>query len=176
MKVELGSDVIISCDMNNLQDVYWFRGSTLTTSPILLLEGDNKGGTEYGNGQFHIYANGSMGITGVRLEHEGSYNVVAYFTDGSSGESSVNVTITDVYWFRGSSLRTSPILRLEGDNKGGTEYGNGQFDIYANGSMGITAVRLEHEGSYNVVVYFTDGSSGESSVNVTITGWLNELL
>ncbi|KAJ8034940.1 hypothetical protein HOLleu_21974 [Holothuria leucospilota] len=78
-----------------------------------------------------------------------------------------------VYWYRGDPAISSPILRLENGQPGGTEYGKGHYSITSCGGMIITNATIKHEAVYTALMYFQDETreSMDIKVNVTISPW-----
>lgn len=94
--IEKGNKSVIECNSstNNVTDVYWYRGSTLTTGPILQLEDGKPGGSEYNKGHFYINHSGAMTIRNATADDEALYTIVAYFQDRTYDTSNVTVHIT----------------------------------------------------------------------------------
>ncbi|KAJ8035068.1 V-type proton ATPase catalytic subunit A isoform 2 [Holothuria leucospilota] len=80
-----------------------------------------------------------------------------------------DATVVDFYWYRGLTSKQSPILKLDGRGRGGTEYGGEHFQINLNGSMIIINAKVEHESYYTFVGYFNDGNFSTSTFLVNIT-------
>ncbi|PIK60328.1 hypothetical protein BSL78_02759 [Apostichopus japonicus] len=60
-------------------DLYWYKGLTTSTAPLLSLVDGISGGSEYQKGEFELTINGSLRIINSQLQHESSYTLTAYF-------------------------------------------------------------------------------------------------
>lgn len=98
VQIEKGKDSTILCSSygKNVSDVYWYRGSRLSSGPILKIEEGIPGGLEYGVGHYDISQSGAMIIRNASVDHEAVYTFVTYFQDRTheSNDVIVNITIT----------------------------------------------------------------------------------
>ncbi|KAJ8035415.1 hypothetical protein HOLleu_22639 [Holothuria leucospilota] len=94
VSIKYGSFRAISCESDlAISDFYWYRGNS-TSNPILLLDKEGKGGTEYGSEHFDISSNGSMILKDVQVEHESYYSFVGYYENRKFGRATFLVNVT----------------------------------------------------------------------------------
>ncbi|KAJ8035085.1 hypothetical protein HOLleu_22184 [Holothuria leucospilota] len=80
-------------------------------------------------------------------------------------------TLVDFYWYKGVTSRSTPILRLENGQKGGSEEGSEHFGILSNGSMKINNAVIDQESYYTLIGYY-DRENFDSAtflVNITVS-------
>lgn len=93
--VENNGDISIRCRAEiEIEQCYWYLGSTLETDPILKLEKGLKGGTKLRDVHYDITSNCEMIITDAQLEHEATYTFVAFFSDDSYWTKDISVIVT----------------------------------------------------------------------------------
>ncbi|XP_071843235.1 uncharacterized protein [Apostichopus japonicus] len=86
----------IRCDaLAEINQYYWYMGSTSETDPILNLVNGKVGGSKYNDGHYDITPTGDMKIKNAQLEHEATYTFVAFFTNDSFWTRDISVIITN---------------------------------------------------------------------------------
>ncbi|XP_071841861.1 uncharacterized protein [Apostichopus japonicus] len=77
---EMGKSFELPCHvLGSNYDLYWYKGLTTSTVPLLSLVDGISGGSEYQKGEFELTVNGSLRIINSQLQHENSYTLTAYF-------------------------------------------------------------------------------------------------
>ncbi|KAJ8035375.1 hypothetical protein HOLleu_22584 [Holothuria leucospilota] len=98
IQIEKGDNKTISCNFveKQLHSLYWYKGNTASSGPILQIENGQPGGSKLGEGHYMMTRSGAMTIINTTVEQEGVYSVLVYFTeeDLESTTIIINVTVT----------------------------------------------------------------------------------
>lgn len=90
--VELGKNGIINCKILNNGDVYWYKGNSTKTSPIVRLEnGEKKISQE--NNRYDIDEEGSLVIKKIEEQNYGLYSVVNFYASDKHDTDQIKVEI-----------------------------------------------------------------------------------
>lgn len=77
--LELGKTGNIQCFfLNDFFSVAWYNSTDIVQEPILVMKSSVKSGTGYLSGEFDVYANGSLRINHVSLQHEEIFTVLKF--------------------------------------------------------------------------------------------------
>ncbi|KAJ8039355.1 hypothetical protein HOLleu_17041 [Holothuria leucospilota] len=90
--VELGKDGIINCQILNNGDVYWYKGNSTKTSPIVRLENGQKKISQE-SGRYDIDEEGSLIIKKIEEQNYGFYSVVNFHANDKHETDQIKVEI-----------------------------------------------------------------------------------
>lgn len=92
--IEKGKGCTVQCNATDeLSSMYWYRGSPLTTSPILRMDNGKPGGLYYKTRHYDISSTGAMIIRNATIDQEAVYTFVAFFQDGSHRDTIVTLHV-----------------------------------------------------------------------------------
>ncbi|KAJ8039327.1 hypothetical protein HOLleu_17005 [Holothuria leucospilota] len=89
---EFMKDVIIDCKISDVGNVYWYKGNSTKTSPIVKLQ-DGRMYTFQGHGHYDINENGSLVVVDLEEEHFGVYSVVHFYSNSKSETDQIQLEI-----------------------------------------------------------------------------------
>ncbi|KAJ8032683.1 hypothetical protein HOLleu_26275 [Holothuria leucospilota] len=90
--VELGKDGIINCRILNNGDVYWYKGNSTKTSPIIRLENGQKEIPQESS-PYDIDKEGSLVIKNMEEKYYGLYSVVNFYANDKLDTGQIRVQI-----------------------------------------------------------------------------------
>ncbi|PIK50769.1 putative carcinoembryonic antigen-related cell adhesion molecule 4 isoform X3 [Apostichopus japonicus] len=91
---EVGKSFELPCQvLGSNYDLYWYKGLTADTAPLLSLVDGISGGSEYQKRDFELTINGSLRIINSQLQHEGSYTLRVYFSNFEQDTSTTKLLI-----------------------------------------------------------------------------------
>lgn len=88
--VELGNDGILNCQILNNGDIYWYKGNSTKTSPIVRLENGQK---KISHESYDMDEEGSLIIKKIEEQNYGLYSVVNFYANDKHDTDQVKVEI-----------------------------------------------------------------------------------